>query len=423
MTDVSLLPVGGAVPDLLHVEQARALIARELRPVEHREAVGLRAALGRVLAADVVSELDVPAHDNSAMDGYAFDGAALAAAVPLDLSVVGTALAGRPYPGRVGRGEAVRIMTGAPLPEGVDTVVPQELVAVAGTRLQVPAGAVRPGDNVRARGEDLARGRPALKAGRWLRPADLGLLASLGQAQVPVWRRLKVACFSTGDELRVIGEPLPPACVHDSNRHTLLALLQGLGVVDAYDLGVVPDDPAALEATLRAAAETVDVVLTSGGVSEGDADHTRRLLERLGQVSFWKLAIRPGRPLAAGHLDAGGRRTLLFGLPGNPVAAMVAFHVFVRDALLTLAGATPTPAPRLRAQSQDTIRKKPGRTEYQRGILSHQDGVPVVRLTGAQGSGILSSMSQANALVVLPHDQAGVSPGDWVDVLPFDGLL
>ncbi len=319
--------------------------------------------------------------------------------------------------------------------------MPQEFVRADGPRIAIPANVVRSGDNRRLAGEDLAAGEVALAAGRILSPADLGLLASLGQAEVPVRRRLRVAFFSTGDELRSIGEPLDAGCVYDSNRYTLWGMLQRLGV-DVLDFGVVRDEPDALEATFRAAARAADAVITSGGVSVGEADHTKQVMAEVGDVLFWRIAMRPGRPMAIGRI--GGPAALehgaiLFGLPGNPVAVMVTFYAFVRDALLAMSGATPKPLPMLRAASTVAIRKKPGRTEYQRGIVtraapgSHvtpaQAGAHPsqtewqVEITGAQGSGILRSMSQANGLVVLHHGQGDVAAGELVDVLPFDGLV
>ncbi|WKB53716.1 molybdopterin molybdotransferase MoeA [Eleftheria terrae] len=411
----------GAAP-VLTVEQARQRVMAGLPRVQERERLSIRHALGRVLADDVVSPIDVPAHDNSAMDGYALRAADLAGSGPTQLPVAGTALAGQPFHGSLPAGHCLRIMTGAMLPPGLDSVVPQEAVSVVDGRLVVPAGSVQAGQHVRLRGEDLARGRPALPSGRRLRSADLGLLASLGQAEVVVWRPLRVAVFSTGDELRGIGQPLDEGCIYDSNRHALLGLLQGLPV-EALDLGMVRDDPAALEAVLLGAAAQADVILTSGGVSSGEADHTRALLARLGQVTFCSLAMRPGRPLAFGRIAHHGREALLFGLPGNPVASMVAFLVFVRDALLTIGGATAGPPVLLKARASGPMRKRPGRTEYQRGLLGCADGEPTVRLTGSQGSGILHSMSQADALVVLHHEQGDVAPGDWVDVMPLQGLL
>jgi len=356
------------------------------------------------------------------MDGYALASADLVPAAETVLAVAGSGFAGGAPAGRVGRGECVRIMTGATMPAGLDTVVPQEFVRVEGTRIVLGAGAVKAGENRRLAGEDLARGAVALAAGRMLRPADVGILASLGQAEVAVFRRLRVAFFSTGDELRSIGETLTPGAVYDSNRYTLWAMLQRLGV-DVLDLGVVRDEPQALEAAFRAAAGAADAVITTGGASVGDADHTRHVLASLGDAVFWRIAMRPGRPMAVGRIGSGERAAVAFGLPGNPVAVMVTFYALVRDALLAMSGATVAPAVPLRAASVDAVRKKPGRTEYQRGFVEvGGDGRLQVRVSGAQGSGILSSMSQANGLVVLGHEQGNVAAGELVDVLMFDGL-
>jgi len=422
--------VNGYDPKSLPVAQAREFIARLVPRVRAVEMLALRSALGRVLARDVVSPIDVPAHDNSAMDGYALRGSDLAADGDTLLQVAGSVFAGQAgqaEPASAAPGECVRIMTGAVMPAGLDTVVPQEFVKVEGDRIAVPAGVVRAGDNRRLAGEDLARGEVALAAGRVLRPADLGMLASLGQAEVPVWRRLRVAFFSTGDELRSIGEALPAGCVYDSNRYTLWGMLVRLDV-ELIDLGVVRDDPEALAAAFRAAARDADAVITSGGVSVGEADHTKAVMASLGDVLFWRIAMRPGRPMAIGRIgnadNADGHHAILFGLPGNPVAVMVTFYALVRDALLAMSGATAHALPMLRAASTAAIRKKPGRTEYQRGIVTRADGGDwQVRITGSQGSGILRSMSEANGLVVLHHAQGNVAAGELVDVLPFDGLI
>ena len=440
--------VSGYDPNALPVAQAQEFIARLVPRVEATEMLALRSALGRVLARDIVSAINVPAHDNSAMDGYALRGSDLVPEGDTVLHAVGTGLAGQQFGGMVELGQCVRIMTGALMPAGLDSVVPQEFVRVDGARVHVPAGVVRRGDNRRLAGEDLAAGEAALAAGRILSPADLGLLASLGQAEVPVRRRLRVAFFSTGDELRSIGETLDAGCVYDSNRYTLWGMLRRLGV-DLIDMGVVRDEPVALEAAFRAAARAADAVITSGGVSVGEADHTKQVMKTVGDVLFWRIAMRPGRPMAIGRVSvdangsrvstgsgasrvsagtersrASGHQAILFGLPGNPVAVMVTFYAFVRDALLAMSGATPRPLPMLRAASVAALRKKPGRTEYQRGIVARGSGGQWwVEITGAQGSGILRSMSQANGLVVLHHEQGDVKSGELVDVLPFDGLI
>ena len=411
----------------ISVADARAAIAAALRPLSSADAqtVPLAQALGRVLAADLVSPIDVPAHDNSAMDGYAFAGAAMSDEADTVLHAVGTAYAGAPWRGTVAAGECLRIMTGAVMPAGLDTVVPQELCSVdADGRVRIASRTLRTGENRRRRGEDLALGKPALRAGRVLRPADLGLAASLGFETLTVLRRLRVALFSTGDELRSPGQALDEGCIYDSNRASLMAAVQRLGM-EVVDLGLVRDDPTALQATLEFAVANADVVLTSGGVSVGEADHTRALLARMGEVAFWKVAMRPGRPFAFGPLrrPEGQDPTWLFALPGNPVAALVTFYVFAREGLLQLAGATPQTLPVLQARCVTSIRKRPGRTEFQRAIVEPGEAGWQVRLTGSQGAGVLRSMSEANALLVLRHEQGSVAAGELVDVWLFDALV
>ena len=409
-------------PDALPVDAAQRIIADFITPLQVVEKIALRSALGRVLAIDVISSINVPAQDNSAMDGYALPGCELGTDA-LTLSIVGTAYAGRAFEGKVEAGQCVRIMTGAIMPQSCDTVIPQEFTIDASARhVTIPAGAVRAGDNRRFAGEDLKMGSAALRKGRILRPADLGLLASLGIAEVAVQRRLRVAFFSTGDELRSVGEALDPGCVYDSNRYTLYGMLSRLGC-DLLDMGVVRDDPASLELAFRSACENADAIITSGGVSVGAADYTKQMMAQLGDVTFWKIGMRPGRPMAFGRIQSNGHSAFLFGLPGNPVAVMVTFYFLARQALLRMMGADAAPLPLVRAVSVNPIRKKPGRTEYQRGILqTSPDGHPTVVITGAQGSGILRSMTEANCMVVL-HDARGtVQAGDLVDVILFDGL-
>jgi molybdopterin molybdotransferase len=415
--------INGYDPNALPVRDAQRIIREFVQPVRAVEMVALRASLGRVLARDLVSPINVPAHDNSAMDGYALRGADL----PLDgvatFKVVDIVYAGKPSAIVPGPGECVRIMTGGVMPAGCDSVLPQEFADSGDdVAMTVRAGAIRAGDNRRLAGEDLNIGSSALKAGRIIRPADLGLCASLGFAEIPVQRRLRVAFFSTGDELRSIGEPLGEGCVYDSNRYTIYGMLQRLGC-EIIDMGVVRDSQEALEDALRTACENADAIITSGGVSVGAADYTKQVMAQLGDVTFWKVGMRPGRPLAFGRVTSNGRSAFLFGLPGNPVAVMVSFYFFARDALLQMMGAN-APLPLLQARSSEAIRKKPGRTEYQRGIVARSaDGTPGVRLTGAQGSGILRSMSEANCMVVLHDEQGSVAAGDMVDILPFEGLF
>jgi molybdopterin molybdotransferase len=336
---------------------------------------------------------------------------------------LGTTFAGKAWSGTVGAQECVKIMTGAVMPNGLDTVVPQELVKVEGNKIHIPHGILRPGDNRRFRGEDIGKGSVALAAGSKITPAALGLLASLGVPTVLVKRRARVAFFSTGDEILSLGDAPREGAVYDSNRYTLFGLLSRMGV-EVIDMGVVRDEPGSLEAAFQQAALQADAIITTGGVSVGEADHTKATMRKLAGgdtgVAFWKIAMRPGRPMAVGRLG----NTLLFGLPGNPVAVMVTFLAFVRPALLQLMGCAQTQAPMLKAHSLEAIRKKPGRTEYQRGIVSTAaDGQLVVRTTGQQGSGVLSSMVQANGLLVLAHDQGDIAVGDELDVLMFEGAI
>ena len=416
--------LAGYDPNALAVDQAQAFIAKLVPRVQAIERVALRSALGRVLATGIQSNINVPAHDNSAMDGYALLGADLSNDGPTRLTISGKGLAGKNFVGKVTAGQCVRVMTGAVMPEGLDTVVPQEFTQLEGDQIVIAANSVRCGDNRRCAGEDLRAGEVALPAGRILQAADLGLLASLAMAEVPVLRRLRVAFFSTGDELRSIGEPLETGCVYDSNRYTLWAMLTRLGV-DVIDMGIVRDEPNALRVAFVQAADCADAVITSGGVSVGEADYTKQVMKELGDVLFWRIAMRPGRPMAIGRIQGqtAAQAAILFGLPGNPVAVMVTFYAFVQNALLAMSGATPTAAPILRAISCEPIRKKPGRTEYQRGIASvNAQGQTVVRTTGSQGSGVLRSMSEANCFVVLNHEQGNVAIGDWVQVQMFAGL-
>lgn len=390
----------------------------EVTPITGREFVAVRTALGRILAADIIAPHDVPAHDNSAMDGFAVRFDSLSAEGETRLTVVGTAFAGNAFSGLVGKGQAVRIMTGAVLPAGADTVVVQEVTRVEDGAVFVPAGQ-KAGQNTRRAGEDLARGGVALAAGQLVGAAELGLIASLGIAEVEVKRRLRVAFFSTGDELASLGMPLAPGQIYDSNRYTLHALLTQLGA-DVIDLGVVPDVPEALEATLKEAAQVADAIITTGGVSVGEADFVREILARVGEVKFWKLNIKPGRPMAFGKVG----NAWLFGLPGNPVAVMVSYTQFARDALLRLAGLDPLPErPLLTVLAANAIKKQPGRREYLRGRIVAVDGRWQVKTTGNQGSGVLRSMSEANCFVILPEDCAGVQAGDAVQVELFAGLL
>ncbi|QIL69000.1 molybdopterin molybdotransferase MoeA [Diaphorobacter sp. HDW4B] len=413
----------------MHVDAVRDFLAQMVTPITESEIVPLLDALGRVVAGDVISPVSVPPHDNSAMDGFAFDGGQLQANAPLQLRCVATALAGHAWAGEVKTGECVRIMTGAVMPQGLDTVVPIERTSTTEQgHILIAANTVQSGANCRKKGEDLMQGGVALADGELVTPAALGLLASLGLCSIHVRRRLRVAYFSTGDEILKPGEPPRPGAVYDSNRYTLFGLLTRLGI-QVIDLGTVRDEPALIEGTFRQAANSADAIITSGGVSGGDADHTKAMMKRLGDVAFWRIAMRPGRPMAVGWLDkdkeeSTSNRCVLFGLPGNPVAAMVTFLAFVRPALRNMQGCQRTEPPRLRAICTETLRKRPGRTEFQRGIVSQApDGSLHVCATGEQGSGMLSSMVHANGLIVLPHEAATIQLGETVEVMMFEGVI
>ncbi|MBC3863224.1 molybdopterin molybdenumtransferase MoeA [Undibacterium jejuense] len=411
-------------PQNLSVNKARELINQSIQPTCTIEHLPIQQALGRVLAEDIVSGMNVPAHDNSAMDGYAFSGNTLSTVEEVSYRIIGKAFAGRAYQGTVAAGECVRIMTGAVMPDGCDTVVPLEFISKASEdSIHVAPGCIQPGSNRRMAGEDLAIGKIALRRGKVLRPADLGLLASLGIATVPVQRRLRVAFFSTGDELRSVDQPLDEGCIYDSNRYTLHAMLTRLGC-ELIDMGVVKDDTVTLEASFRQACEHADVVITTGGVSLGDADYIRQTMAQLGEVAFWSIAMRPGRPMAFGKINSNGKGAYLFGLPGNPVAVMVSFYFFVKQALLQMQGAEHAPPLMLKASSKHAIKKRAGRTEYQRGIAEiNAAGELEVSITGSQGSGILRSMSEANCMIVLDHDQEHVTAGAKVMIVLFEGLI
>jgi molybdopterin molybdotransferase len=405
--------------EALRLDEARARIVASIAPVAEQETVGLREALGRVLAVEVRSGVDVPSHRNSAMDGFALAGRDLPQSGSAAFEIVGTSWAGRPFLGATGRMQCVRIMTGATLPEPTDTVVMQEHVRVDANRAVIETGH-QPGQHVRAVGEDIGRGELALAPGMLLSPARLGLLASLGVGEVQVLRRPRVAIFSTGDELRSIGDELALGQIYDSNRYTLHGMVSRLGL-EVIDLGVVRDSR---EDTLRAfetAAAQADAIVTSGGVSVGEADYVTETLERHGRIGFWKVAMKPGKPIAFGHFA----RALFFGLPGNPVSVTVTFYQIVRPALLALMGAVePDPPLMLRAVCETRLRKKPGRLEFQRGVLERgPSGGYIVRSTGHQGAGVLRSMSEANCFIILPLEHGNVEPGEEVEVQPFAGLV
>lgn len=405
-------------PDALSVVEALRRIEQVVQPISGYERLALRSALGRVLATPIISPLDVPAYINSAMDGYAVRYADLASQGDHGLQVIGTALAGAPFTGQVGPGTAVRLMTGAVVPEGADCVVMQEHTEVTGDGVRIAPGQ-KSGQNIRQVGEDLQAGATVLEPGRLLTPADLGVIASLGIGEVTVRRRLRVAFFSTGDELCSIGEPLQVGQLYDSNRYTLYGMLTRLGV-ETLDMGVVRDRQDELTAAFREAATTADAVITSGGVSVGEADFVKDILRALGEVNFWKIAMKPGRPLAFGRIG----KALFFGLPGNPVSVMVTFYEFVQSALQRLMGQSQPAIISVQVPCTTRLKKRPGRVEYQRGILERQsDGRWRVHGTGDQGSGILSTMSRANCFIVLPETSGNVEAGTVVEVQPFSGLV
>lgn len=415
----SSTPASSGDPKRLSVADARARILADVPVVRDVERVAVRESLGRVVAQDIVSPIDVPAHTNSAVDGYALARDELPKEGVREFRIVGSALAGRPYIGAVARGDCVQIMTGAPMPSGTDIVVLREQAAVRGDTATIQYEADR-ARNVRKAGEDIAKGEIALPAGKEIMAAELGMLASLGFGVVPVYRRARVAFFSTGDELRPVGEQLEAGQIYDSNRYTLFGLLTRLGV-EIRDLGVVVDKPDDVRAAFAEAAASADAVITTGGVSVGDADYVKETVEALGAIRFWQVAMRPGRPFVFGKLGDAA----FFGLPGNPVAVMVTFYQFVQPALRRIMG-EPSPGlpPTFRARSLSPLRTRVGRTEFIRGILGRDDnGELTVRSTGSQGSGILSSMSVGDCFIVLPPELGDSEPGVMVDVQPFHGVM
>ncbi|HLA74495.1 MAG TPA: molybdopterin molybdotransferase MoeA [Gammaproteobacteria bacterium] len=405
-------------PDSLSVAEALRRIETDIAPLTESELLPLREGLGRVLAEDMFSPIDVPAHTNSAMDGYAVDSADLPAGGTNTLTVIGTAWAGKPFTGVLRAGQCVRIMTGAVIPDGADTIIMQERVERQDGAIQIGTDN-KPGQNIRRAGEDIARGQIVLKAGKLLGPAELGVLASLGIAHVKVIRRLRVAFLATGDELRALGEPLQLGEIYDSNRYTLYGMLSRLGV-QIIDLGIVRDRPEDIKTAFSEAARTADAVISSGGVSVGEADYVKEIVGSLGRVHFWKIAMKPGRPLAFGKLG----ETLFFGLPGNPVSAMTTFYQFVQPALQRLMGQTARQPLLIKLPTLSQLKKNPGRMEFQRGIAAiGENGQLAVSSTGEQGSGILSSMSKANCFIVLPAEAGTVAAGSLVDVQLFEGLI
>jgi len=421
--------------DFLSVTEARNAISTLIQDIQLQakrsdamEKLPLKQCLGRILANDILSPINVPANDNSAMDGFAFNSKELKTdREQIHLRIVGTVYAGQTSVPPTQASECIKIMTGAMMPPDCDTVIPQEFTQLSDEGLITFAkDTVRAGENRRLRGEDLQTGKPAIQQGRILKASDIGLAASLGIAELGVYQRIKVAILSSGDELCDMSEPLVPGKIYDSNRFSLHACLSRLGF-EIMDCGIVRDTPEDLRHAFTSASQKADVIISSGGVSVGEADFTKQIMDELGEVGFWKIAMRPGRPMAFGSLKPISPKTsptVFFGLPGNPVAVMVTFYQFVRNALLQLNGALKPEIPLVLVQSAEAIRKKSGRTEFQRGVLFRDsEGKLFVKSTGSQGAGILRSMSEANCFMILHHDQGNIAPGDWVDVEIFDGLL
>ena len=390
-----------------------------ISPIAEYETIPIRDGLNRILADNIKSNINVPSARNSAMDGYAINKKDIPNKNTNRLKIIGKSLAGNPFTKSIKKGECVRIMTGAVMPSGADTVVIQEHVSLSNSNTEIIIdNDTQPEANVRLAGEDISKDSKVLFKGKNLAPADIGLLASLGLPKIPVIRKLKVAFFSTGDELRSIGEKLIDGEVYDSNRYTLHAMLSRLNV-EIIDMGVIKDNKKLLSNAFNEAEEKADLLITSGGVSVGEADYVKDVLENKGNINFWKVAIKPGRPLTFGNLG----NTIFFGLPGNPVSVMVTFYQFVQPAIKKLSGDISNLPLTLKVLSTSKLKKKPGRVEFQRGIIEKDNNKITVRKTGSQGSGILSSMSDANCFIVLPLDSEGVEPGDLVDVQVFNGLI
>nr|WP_305888635.1 gephyrin-like molybdotransferase Glp [Methylomonas sp. SURF-2] len=403
---------------MLTVAQAKQHIRLAIQEIAERESVAIGAALGRILADDLHSAVDIPPQRNAAMDGYAFSSRQLIADQAVELQEVGTAWAGKPYQGSIGPNQCVRIFTGAVVPESADSVIAQEQIQRVGNSIHFPPG-TQPFKNIRAAGSDVKQGEVLVTAPKRLSPADLGLLAAAGISSVAVKRRLKIGFFSTGDELSALGNPLRTGQIYDSNRYMLSGLLNDANHI-CTDLGVIADDSELLEHTLLSAAEQFDVLISSGGASVGDADFVKQALEKCGRVNFWKLAIKPGKPLAFGRI----KNCWFFGLPGNPIAVLVTYRQFVKPALAQLAGNTAEMPLQLKARCESALRKSPGREEYQRGILRQTaPGEFAVKSAGPQDSHQLKVASLANCFIVLDSACAGVSAGESVTVEPFDAFL
>ncbi|MFK5913529.1 MAG: molybdopterin molybdotransferase MoeA [Woeseiaceae bacterium] len=402
----------------LDVKEAITRMTQAVKQTQETETLSIRDALNRVLAEDIISNINVPPYANSAMDGYAFNSADLPSNGNNTIPMVGKSFAGIPFEGEVKPGECIRIMTGAPMAKGTDTVIMQEQVQADGDAITIQSGHCK-NDNVRHIGEDIKDGDVVLKPGQQLTPAELGVLASLGVASISVYKKIRVAFFSTGDELRNVDEALDEGQIYDSNRYTIFGMLTNLGV-ELIDMGIIPDDRAAVEKAFIAAAEQADAIMTSGGVSVGEADYVKETLDKLGKVDFWKIAMKPGKPLAFGFVND----AVFFGLPGNPVSVMATFYQFALPTLKTMMGRKITKPTVVKVACKSALRKSPGRTDLQRGILqTNEQGELVVESIGMQASHVLSGMSKANCFIILPQDWGNVEAGTLVDVQPFNGLM
>ena len=402
----------------LNVEEALERMTGSVKKRQGSEVVAIRDALNRVLAKEVISSINVPPYPNSAMDGYAFNSVDLPATGEKTLTLVGKSFAGIPFEGEVKPGECVRIMTGAQMAKGTDTVIMQEQVQVNDTAITIQSGHCK-NENVRHIGEDIKDGDTVLNIGQLISPAELGVLASLGVAEVSVQKQLRVAFFSTGDELRNVDEELEEGQIYDSNRYTLFGMLKNLGV-ELIDMGILPDDRQAVEDAFKDASTKADAIITSGGVSVGEADYVKETLDKLGKVDFWKIAMKPGKPLAFGFIND----AVFFGLPGNPVSVMATFYQFALPTLKAMMGLKVTKATVVKVPCSSNLRKAPGRTDFQRGILkTNKQGELVVESIGMQASHVLSGMSKANCFIILPQDWGNVEAGTLVDVQPFRGLM
>ena len=405
--------------EAITVSEARQRILARITPVIDIEKQTLHQSLNRVLAQDIISSLNVPGHTNSAMDGYALAGHDLPQSGPCQYSVAGTAFAGKPFKALCPAGQCVRIMTGAVMPDGTDTVVMQEHVEhISDTQIRISTGH-KQGQNVRQAGEDIAKDSIVLTNGHCIHAADLGVMASIGIGEIEVYRKPRIAFFSTGDELRPVGDPLGTGDIYDSNRYSLHGMLSQLNV-EIIDLGIVKDNPEDLRQAFKNASSNADLVITTGGVSVGEADYVKQIVETMGEIHIWKIAMKPGRPITFGRLG----NSAYFGLPGNPVSVMTTFYQFVVPAIQRVSGQADCHPLTIKVTSSSELKKRAGRFEYQRGILSLNDtGQLTVCATGKQGSGILTSMSRANCLILLDENCAGVKAGDSVAVQPLNLCL